>query len=118
MRGKAALTTALGLMLPALMWSQASQIVAIRAGRLFDPKSGSNLTDQVVLVKGDRITDTGPASRVQVPSGARTIDLSQATALPGLIDAHVHMMGGPSGLQYQMLLGAVNAQRDLNAGFT
>ena len=107
MRGKAALTTVLGLIglivlgglaTPAPVWSQSPQtpqIVAVRAGRLFDPKSGTNLTNQVVLIKGDRITDAGPAERVQVPSGARVIDLSQATVLPGLIDAHVHVSGDP-----------------------
>src|SRR3954470_14388447 len=98
-----------------LMWSQA---VAIRAGRLFDPKSGTNSPNQVVLIRGERIVDVGPASSVQVPAGASVIDLSNATVLPGLIDGHVHTMGGPSGLQYQMLVGVANAQRDLNAGFT
>ncbi len=116
MRGKAALTTVLGLTI--LGGLATAQIVAVRAGRLFDPKSGTNLTNQVVLIQGDRITDAGPAERVPAPSGARVIDLSQATVLPGLIDAHVHTMGGPSGLQYQMLLGLANAQKDLNAGFT
>ena len=103
-----------GLMAP-LVWSQT---IAIRAGRLFDPKSGTNSSNQVVLVRGERIMDVGPAASVTVPAGARVIDLSNATVLPGLIDGHVHTMGGPSGLQYQMLLGVANAQRDLNAGFT
>src|SRR5206468_3318542 len=66
----------------------------------------------------DRIADVGPADRVQIPSGAAVIDLSRATVLPGLIDAHVHTMGGPSGLQTQALLGLANAQKDLRAGFT
>src|SRR2546428_8557014 len=124
MRGKGVLTTVLGLMIlagsatPALVWSQTPPTVALRAGRLFDPKSGTNLTNQVVLINGDRISGVGPAGRLPIPSGARVIDLSQATVLPGLIDAHVHVMGGPSGLQYQALLGLANAQKDLNAGFT
>ncbi len=123
MRGRAALAAILltALVATPLVRSQAPsarQTVAVRAGRLFDPKSGTNLNNQVVLIQGDRITDVGPASRVQIPPGARVIDLSQATVLPGLIDAHVHTMGGPSGLQRQMLLGLVNAQRDLYAGFT
>ena len=46
--------------------------VAVRAGRLFDPKSGANLANQVILIKGDRITDVGPADRVQIPQGARS----------------------------------------------
>src|SRR5206468_190044 len=63
--------------------------VAVRAGRLFDSKTGTMLTNQVILVKGERITDVGPADRVQIPPGAQVIDLGQATVLPGLIDRHV-----------------------------
>jgi imidazolonepropionase-like amidohydrolase len=109
MRGRAALAIILltGLLAAPLVQSQtpaSRRTVAIRAGRLFDPKSGTNLPNQVVLVEGDRIAEVGLASRATVP--------------PGLIDAHVHTMGGPSGLQRQMLVGLANAQRDLDAGFT
>src|SRR6266568_2523455 len=69
----------------------APRVVAIRAGRLFDSKSGQMLTNQVVLVSGERITDVGPEGRVTIPAGVETIDLRQATVLPGLIDAHTHM---------------------------
>jgi imidazolonepropionase-like amidohydrolase len=48
----------------------------VRAGRLFDPKSETNLVNQVILIRGDRIADTGPASRVSIPPGVRVIDLS------------------------------------------
>ena len=40
----------------------------VRAGRLFDPKSGTNLSDQVILVRADRITEVGPAGRVKIPT--------------------------------------------------
>src|SRR5439155_22137635 len=88
------LTILLGWMSPLRLssqTSQGSQLVAVRAGRMFDPKSGANLPNQVVLIRGDWITDVGPAARVQIPAGARVIDLSQATVLPGLIDGHVHL---------------------------
>src|SRR3954468_17058116 len=47
---------------------------AVRAGRLFDPRSGTNLTNQVILIKGDKITDVGPADRTQIPPGAIVVN--------------------------------------------
>ena len=69
---------------------QPPQGLAVRAGRLFDPRSGVNLLNQVILIKGDKITAVGPASSVQIPAGARVIDLSKDTVLPGMIDGHLH----------------------------
>src|SRR5882757_1469960 len=70
--------------------------IAVRAGRLFDPKSDKLATNQVVTIKGDRIVEVGPADRVKIPAGTEVIDLSHATVLPGLIDAHTHVFGnGP-----------------------
>ena len=68
------------------------QLIAIRAGRLFDARSGTMLTNQVVIVRGDRIVEVG--SGVAIPSGASVIDLSNATVMPGMIDAHVHINTG------------------------
>src|SRR5690349_2528132 len=65
--------------------------VAVKAGRLFDSKSGQMLTRQVVLIAGERVTDVGPEGQVKIPAGVPVIDLSRATVLPGLIDAHTHM---------------------------
>ena len=56
---------------------------AIRAGRLFDTKSEKLVSNQVVLIRGDRIAEVGPADRVKVPAGAEVVDLSHATVLPG-----------------------------------
>jgi imidazolonepropionase-like amidohydrolase len=95
------------------------QGVAIRAGRMFDPKSGTNLRDQVILIKGDRITDVGPADKVQIPQGARIIDLSNGTVIPGLIDRHVHLMQDQQPNDGRAtLIGLHYALKDLNAGFT
>src|SRR5260370_39127219 len=69
----------------------APRVVAVRAGRLFDSKTGQMLPRQVALVSGERITEVGPEDRVRIPAGVPVIDLSQATVLPGLIDAHTHM---------------------------
>src|SRR5262245_47376191 len=65
------------------------QVVAIRAASMFDAKAGTLVANPVVLIKGDRITDVG--ANLQIPAGARVIDLGTATMLPGMIDAHVHV---------------------------
>ena len=72
-------------------FAQATKPVAIRAGHLFDSGSGRLLTDQIIVIRGGRIADVGPAGSVAIPSGAELIDLQQATVLPGLIDAHTHL---------------------------
>src|SRR5262249_29047121 len=69
-----------------------AQVIAIRAGRLFDAKSGNILNNQVVLIRGDRIADVGGS--LQIPREARVIDLTSATVLPGMIDTHVHVNTG------------------------
>src|SRR5277367_4335783 len=48
----------------------APQVVVVRAGRLFDSKTGTMLTKQVVLLSGERITDVGPEAQVKIPKGA------------------------------------------------
>ena len=64
-------------------------LTAIRAGRLLDPEAGRILTNQIILVEGARIREVGP--NVAIPAGARVIDLSQATVMPGLVEAHNHL---------------------------
>jgi imidazolonepropionase-like amidohydrolase len=97
------------------------EVLAVRAGRLFDSKTGQMLTKQVVLLRGDRITDVGPEAQLRIPAGVRVIDLSQATLLPGLIDAHTHMFNNrrPNQSGESALLVAIfNVQTNLLAGFT
>src|SRR6266513_2627337 len=64
-------------------------VTAIRAGRLLDPEAGRILTNQIILVTGNRITDVGP--NVAIPAGAPVIDLSRMTVMPGLVDSHNHL---------------------------
>ncbi len=96
-------------------------MVAVRAGRLFDSKTGQTLTKQVVLISGDRITEVGAEGQVRIPAGTQVIDLRGATVLPGLIDAHTHMFnnrGPKTGTEAAVLIAVQNAQADLRAGFT
>ena len=99
----------------------APRTIAIRAGRLFDSTAGQMLTRRVVLITGDRITEVGAEGAVKIPTGAQVIDLSQATLLPGLIDAHTHMFNqraATKSAEQSLLIAVQNAQADLRAGFT
>jgi imidazolonepropionase-like amidohydrolase len=93
--------------------------VAVRAGRLFDSKSGAMLSNQVILIQGDRIIAAGAADRVKIPPAAMVIDLSRATVLPGLIDRHVHLMQEQQPNDARAAFSGWHyALKDLNAGFT
>ena len=72
--------------------AQEPAVIAVRAGRLVDVDQGQVRRDQVILIRGDRITAVQPAS-ARLPAGARVIDLSRATVVPGLIDCHTHLVG-------------------------
>ncbi len=79
------------------------------------------LTNQVVLINGERITEVGPAAQVRIPAGAQVIDLSRETVLPGLIDAHSHIFNNArEGITRETatMIAIQNAQANLRAGFT
>src|SRR5437762_3840930 len=61
----------------------------IRAGKLIDPESGTAAANQMIAVKDGRIVEIG--AKVTIPQGAQTVDLSQYSVLPGLVDAHNHL---------------------------
>jgi imidazolonepropionase-like amidohydrolase len=97
--------------------------VAIRAGRLFDSVGGRMLTRQIIIVNGQKIAEVGPEGAVRIPAGARVIDLSNATVLPGFIDTHTHVFNTRSAenaltADASMLLAVQNARTNLLAGFT
>jgi len=105
------------------------KLVVVHAGQLFTGTSDALLSNQVIVIQGDRIAEVGPAGRVKIPTGAQEIDLGRATVLPGLIDGHAHMFKSQSlGLsprlflenssQYRTILAVVNVKTDLQAGFT
>jgi len=114
------------MLAPAQSTVPAEHWIAVRAGRLFDGTE-KFAPNQVILIKGARIVKVGPAERVQVPGDAEVVDLTHATVLPGLIDAHTHVFGnGPDlenqilrdSYQYRTLTALANAQKDLMVGFT
>jgi imidazolonepropionase-like amidohydrolase len=102
----------------------AAKTVVIRAGHFLDVKTGKTLANQTIVIQGDRIVSVG--SDAAAPGGAQVIDLSNATVLPGLIDAHTHITYTTNfgysrlgiSIPREALNGARNARVTLDAGFT
>ncbi|MBI3967422.1 MAG: amidohydrolase family protein [Chloroflexi bacterium] len=99
----------------------------ITGGRLIDGTGRLPLRDAAVLVDGDRIAAVGPADQIGVPAEVERLDLGAATLLPGLIDAHTHLMMGfgegteesyPQPELYQMLKCVHHARIDIRCGLT
>ena len=104
----------------------------IRAGILIDGVSNSARRDQIIVIRGNMITDVLDAASAKIPNGATVIDLSKATVLPGLIDAHTHIflqgeVPSEGGYDVQLLKyplafraarATVSARRALEQGFT
>lgn len=105
--------------------SSAVKTVVVRAGRMLDVKTGKTLTNQAIVIEGDKITGVGAADQL-IPKDAVVIDLANATVLPGLIDAHTHITYNPNfgysslgiSVPREALTGAHNARVTLEAGFT
>ncbi|MGD8279040.1 MAG: amidohydrolase family protein [Gemmatimonadota bacterium] len=107
-------------------------VKVIRAGHVFDSRTGTLLGAREILVRGNRIAAV--AERVDAPDGARVIDLRAWTVIPGLIDTHTHLLyletPGPGltmegiksvtteGTPLRVLRGAARARTFLEAGIT
>jgi imidazolonepropionase-like amidohydrolase len=103
-------------------------VIAIKAGHLVDVENGRVLDKQIILLRGGKIEGVG--TDIKIPAGAKVIDLSSKTVLPGLIDCHTHLADGArdgngdpmSQLKRtasQVVLESVpNARMTLESGFT
>jgi imidazolonepropionase-like amidohydrolase len=103
-------------------------VTAIKAGRLIDVENGRVLEKQIILLRGRKIAAIG--SDVKIPVGAKLLDLSTKTVLPGLIDCHSHLADGDQKQNAdpfdqlrrtasQVVLESVpNARVTLESGFT
>jgi imidazolonepropionase-like amidohydrolase len=106
----------------------AEETTVIHAGHLLDVKTGRMIDNATVVIQGDKIVSVlsvGPLTN-KPPANAKTIDLPNATLLPGLIDAHTHLTFDPNfgyqelgvSIPKEALIGAKNARITLEAGFT
>jgi imidazolonepropionase-like amidohydrolase len=123
------ITTAILLTFAAALAS-AQPVVVIKAGSLIDGRSDTPRANQIIVIRGNRIESVG--SGTAIPAGAKVIDLSGMTVLPGLIDSHTHIFlqgedpaeGGydaqllKNGLAYRAARATVSAHRALEQGFT
>src|SRR5258707_14620163 len=106
----------------------AEVVTAIKAGRLIDVENGRVLAKQIILLRGKKIVAVG--ADLQIPAGARVLDLSTKTVLPGLIDCHTHLADGAHDVNgdpvsqlkrtaSEVVLESVpNARMTLESGFT
>lgn len=107
-----------------------AETVVLRAARLIDGTGARPVQNAVVVVTGDRIIGMGREGTVTIPAGARTVDLGDATLLPGFIDAHTHLVGRVLGdpdadlaavrdfASYGAILAVGHVEQTLMAGFT
>ncbi len=115
---------------PCLINAQSqSPVIAIKAGKLIDGKGGVPQSNVTILVEANKITSVG--THIAIPSSAKVVDLSSSTVMPGLIDAHTHLLlqGDITAAdydeqllkqspQYRTIQATVNARTALENGFT
>jgi imidazolonepropionase-like amidohydrolase len=141
-----ALCVALVLSFPVRQLAQAPpKVTLVKAAHLLDPRTGNVLSPAALLIQGGKIEQVGAPAQLKAnaPKGVQTIDLGNATLLPGLIDSHTHLLVDPTvqseaersrryngdfvpGLllaivespSKRVLIGAQLAREDLDSGIT
>lgn len=118
---------ALALMTATLPSPASAETVYIKAGSLIDGLSESPRANPVIRIEDEHIAEVGDTGSISIPAGARVIDLGDATLLPGLLDAHVHLLSNHDDKGFRALQvtdtravinGVINAEKTLMAGFT
>ena len=122
------------LLLPALLlasllaWSECGaqdDALYLTAANMIDTRNGEAVANPVIEIRDDRIVSVTPGGTI--PAGARSIDLGDATLLPGLADLHTHLTYSVTDFGYESLAvsdtdaairGVQNARKTLMAGFT
>lgn len=130
----AAAAALLAACLPAVAAAQRAPqpVTLVRAGDLFDSEAGRMVGPRDILIRGARVAEIGQG--LAAPEGATVIDLSRCSVLPGLIDAHTHLLleqrereglsevaardQSAQGDVHRVLTGARRARDYLDAGFT
>lgn len=112
-----------------LLAQDSSSPLALKAARLFDAEAGVMRTDRIVIITGEKIAAIQNAN-APLPSNTKLLDLGDATLLPGLIDAHSHLLLHPyneaswndqvlkESLALRTVRAVVHAEKTLRAGFT
>jgi len=105
--------------------ARTGEATVLHAAHLLDVEHGTLISPGEVLVRGNHIVEAGPS--VAHPAGAAVINLGEATLMPGLIDAHIHLFLHPGAedlqtvvesLPARTILAEIAAREDLLAGFT
>lgn len=81
----------------------AQSATAITNALIIDGNGAPPVRNAVLVFEGDRISAVGEASRVTIPAGATVIDAAGKTVMPGLVDGHIHLIGGWDGVSVDML---------------
>jgi len=115
---------------PSTVFAQPDAAILLKPERVFDGTTATPHAGWVVLVKGEKIAAAGPADTVDVPKNAKVIELPGTTLLPGLIDAHSHLLLHPydeakwddqvlkEPLAERICRATNHAKADLLSGFT